>query len=60
MVRTWRPMVPIRSMSVPVMTPAAGMSWSWAAARAVVKPGRSGSVPGTLSVASVIAVRRTW
>lgn len=42
---TWRPMVPTRSTSVPVMTPAARTIWSRAAARAVAKAARSGSVP---------------
>ena len=53
-------MVPARSMTVPAMTPAAWMSWSRAAFRAMVKLARSGSVPGTVAVASAMAVRRTW
>ena len=41
-------MSPARSMTVPAMTPAARMTWSRAAFRAMVKLARSGSVPGTV------------
>ena len=58
--RTARPMTPARSMVGPGVTPAARMSWSRAAFRAMVKLARSGSVPGTVAAASAIAVRRAW
>ena len=57
---TRRPMAPIRSMTVPAMTLAAWVSRSRAAFRAMVKLPRSGSVRPAASVASVIAMRRTW
>jgi hypothetical protein len=53
-------MAPIRSMTVPAMTLAAWVSRSRAAFRAMVKLLRSGSVRPAASVASVIAMRRTW
>ena len=58
--RTRRPMVPARSMTGPAMTPAARMTWSRAVFRAMVKLARSGSVPGTVTAASAIAVRSAW
>ena len=58
--RTCRPMVPARSVTVPARTPAARMTWSRAAFRAMVKLARSGSVPGTVPAASAMAVRRAW
>jgi len=58
--RTRRPIVPARSMTVLAMTPAAWMTWSRAAFRAMVKLARSGSVPGTVLAASAMAVRRAW
>ena len=48
------------SMTVSAMTPAACTIWSWAVFRAVVKLARSGSRPGWLSVASAMAVRKSW
>ncbi len=53
-------MTPTRSMTVPVMMPAAWMIWSRAVFRAVVKLARSGSNPGRLSVAYNMAVRSSW
>jgi hypothetical protein len=47
-------------MTVPAMTPAAWMSRSRAAFRAMVKLARSGSVPPAASIASVMAIRRIW
>jgi hypothetical protein len=41
----------------PAVTPAARMTWSRAAFRATAKLARSGSVPGTVTAASAIAVR---
>jgi len=58
--RTSRPMFPARSMTVLVITPAARMTWSRAAFRAMVKLARCGSVPGTVLTASAMAVRRAW
>ena len=58
--RTWRPIRPARSMRVPAMTPAAWMTWSRAASRAMVKLARPGSVPGAVLAASAMAVRRAW
>ena len=53
-------MAPTRSMTVSAMMPAAWTIWSRAVFRAMVKLARSGSVPGRLSVASIIAVRSVW
>jgi hypothetical protein len=53
-------MAPIRSMTVPAMTLAAWVSRSRAAFTAMVKLPRPGSVRPAASVASVIAMRRTW
>ena len=58
--REWRPMVPARSMTVPAMTRAAWVSWSRAVCQAMVRLARSGSVPGTVAVASAMAVRSSW
>ena len=58
--RTCRPMVPARSAEGPDRTPAARMTWSRAAFRAIVKLARSGSAPGTVPAASAIAVRSAW
>ena len=58
--RTSRPIVPARSAAGPAMTPAARMTWSRAAFRAMVKLARSGSVPGTVAAASAMAVRSAW
>src|SRR5436190_14508173 len=44
--RTWRPMVPARSMTVPAMTRAAWVSWSRAVCQAMVRLARSGSGAG--------------
>jgi hypothetical protein len=44
----------------PAITPAARMTWSRAVFRATAKLARSGSVPGTVLVASAMAVRRAW
>ncbi|MFI5634326.1 hypothetical protein ACIA8E_34165 [Streptomyces sp. NPDC051664] len=51
------PMTPV--VPYPV-TPAAWTTRSRAVCRAVVKPQRSGSVPGRDSVASTMTVRRAW
>ena len=58
--RMRRPMFPARSVTVPVITPAARMTWSRAALRAMVKLARPGSVPGTVAAASAMAVRSAW
>ena len=58
--RTFPPIVPARSVAVPAVTPAARITWSRAAFRAMLKLARSGSVPGTVAAASAIAVRRAW
>ena len=58
--RTRRPIVPARSTAGPARTPAARMTWSRAAFRAIVKLARSGSMPGTVPAASAIAVRSAW
>ena len=47
--RTWRPMVPTRSMAVSAMTSAAWMTRSRAALRAMVKLARSGSMPARVA-----------
>jgi len=54
------PIVPARSVMVPAITPAARMTWSRAAFRAMAKLARSGSVPGTVAAASAMAVRSAW
>lgn len=41
---TWRPIVPLRSMTVSATTPAAAVTWSRAACSAMVKLPRSGSM----------------
>jgi hypothetical protein len=56
--RIWRPMAPARSMVSLTMTPAAWMTWSRAACRAMVKLARS--VPGAVKVVSVIAILMAW
>ena len=55
--RTSLPIVPVRSVTAPARTPAARMTWSRAAFRAMEKLARSGSVPGTVAAASAMAVR---
>ena len=40
--------------------PGAAVSWSMAVWTAVVKLARSGSVPGRVAVASVMAMRSSW
>ena len=50
-------MVPMRSIMVSAMAPAAAMSWSRAVWRATVKLPRSGSMSARCRVASLIAIR---
>ena len=58
--RTARPMTPGRSAGPSGQMPAAAVSWSRAASRAVVKLARSGSVPGRASMAVTMAMRSSW
>ena len=57
---TRRPMFPARSTAGPARTPAARMTWSRAALRAIVKLARSGSAPGWVAAASAMAARSAW
>jgi hypothetical protein len=58
--RTARPMSPARSALSRAVTPLALVRSAWAVWVAVFQLARSGSVPGTVAMASVTAMRSAW